>query len=185
MSKKIKVVAINVVFILVCVIVAYAVSNYLFTSIDVDGVSMKSTLQHQDRILLLKVGGYQHGDVVVFNSHIINPATGNERYLVKRIIGLPTDTIEIIQAEDGKFYVYRNGERLTEDYLDDDKLLNAPLARLTVSEGEFFYLGDNRPESDDSRSGKVGKLDSIVGRVVFRYKFGGGDFFIRAVRRVK
>jgi|AGTN01.1.fsa_nt_gi signal peptidase I, bacterial type len=182
-NRRVRSVILNILFILVCAGVAYGISNLLFTSIPVDGVSMEATLHDGDRILLYKIGNYQYGDIVVFNSHI-RDTDGGEKYLVKRIIGLPGDVIEVKLDGDGKYYTYRNGEKLIENYLGTQMAYDCP--PITVEPGAFFYMGDNRGPSSDSRgiNHPLGKLDSILGRVILRYNTSDG-FDVSVVKRME
>ena len=87
-------------------------------------------------------------------------------YHFKRIIGLPGETIQIISGR-----VYINGEIL-EEPIETEKMLNAGLAQepITLGENEYFLLGDNRNNSEDSRYESVGniKIDNIVGKLWLR-----------------
>lgn len=184
MNRRVRSVLLNILFFAICVALAYGLSRFMFTSIEVKGISMEPTLHDKDDILLFKPGKYKYGDIVVLNTHKIT--ADGEQHLVKRIIGMPGDVIEIIKDEaDGNFYVWRNGLKLEEEYINPDCPMNAEMARITVGEGEFLYMGDNRGVSVDSRQdGTLGKLDDIVGRVILRYVIGGGDWDINAIRRV-
>lgn len=173
---------INAIFLIVCAVVAYFLANYLFTTITVDGHSMEQTLHDEDKVLLYKPGEYRFGDVVVFDS---GQKTGNgeSRYFVKRIIGLPGDTVEILPDEtDGKFYVWRNGVKLIEPYCSSE--MYAEMERVVIPEGQFFYLGDNRAGSSDSRVYGCGSLEGIIGRVVVRYRGTLKNLDISFVRRL-
>lgn len=184
MKKRTRNFLFNIVFLILCVAVAYGLSEYMFETITVDGYSMEQTLHDGDRILLYKVGKYRYGDIVVFNSHK-KDENGDDRYLVKRIIGLPGDVIEVKQdALSGEFYTYRNGKRLTEDFINPERPMYAEMERVTVGAGEFFYMGDNRGVSGDSRQGEMGKLDSIMGRAIMRYKRSDGKFDFDIIKRL-
>lgn len=173
MKNKVVRIIVDILIIACIVVGAFFLSNYLFMSIPIDGQSMETTIHDGDRVLMFRRGEYKRGDIVVFNTHQLN-ANGAERLFVKRIIALGGDTVETRQAEDGNYYFYVNGERLSEDYLPDDMPrvrlydLNEPVE---VPEGYFYYCGDNRLNSSDSRtSGTLGEIDSILGRVIARYK---------------
>ncbi|HHX49714.1 MAG TPA: signal peptidase I [Clostridiales bacterium] len=159
---------INIVVFVVCIVVAYLLATFLFISINIEGSSMEPTLHNSDRVLIFKRDSkHKHGDVVVFETNIPDEQGGN-RYFVKRIIGLPGDLIEI---KGGR--VYRNGEMLKEDYVYKNYYAStSAYLKMKVSEGEFFFLGDNRGHSSDSRELGTYKLDKILGRVVLRYKSG-------------
>ena len=129
------------------------------------GHSMDPTLTHGDRGLAW-VWNYTpaYGDVVVIkDTHI------NDKYIVKRIIGLPGDVIDI-DYDAG--VVYRNGQPLEEPYTASptNDRGDMPLP-LTVPENQAFVLGDNRNNSTDSRTLYVGLIDQqrLMGRMVWRF----------------
>ena len=108
-------------------------------------------------------GDIEHGDVIVFKSTLLDNK-GHQKNLIKRVIGLPGDTIEI---RDG--YVIRNGQVIEESYVAAQGL-SGEMDEITVEEGKLFVMGDNRAVSQDSRSREVGQIDqeSIVGKVILR-----------------
>jgi signal peptidase I len=116
-----------------------------------------------DRFLVLKLGGVGRGDVVAFKT----PPVARERCgaggtYVKRVIGLPGDTVA---ERNGVVSV--DGQELDEPYVGHQD--SAPARRWRVPAGSYFLLGDNRPQSCDSRVfGAVPKGD-VIGRVVFVY----------------
>lgn len=185
-SKVVRIIA-DVLIVIACVVGAYFLSNYLFTTIPVEGQSMESTLHNGDNVLLFRRGEYERGDVIVFNTHQLS-AAGNERLYVKRIIAVGGDVVEKKLFDDGKYYLYVNGVRQTEDYLADDmpRLREQDnVDRIVIPEGYFFYCGDNRNNSSDSRtSGTLGEIDSIIGRVVMRYVMENG-FIITDLEFIK
>lgn len=111
------------------------------------------------------------GDVVVFHSSL-KTETGKEKLLIKRIIGLPGDKIDI---KDGLVYI--NGEKISQEYTNDN-YTNGEIDGLVVPKGHVFCMGDNRLVSIDSRYPEVGcvDMDELVGKVVLRLypfnKFG-------------
>lgn len=130
--------------------------------------SMEPTLQENDYIFLSRqsyslLGEPERGDIVVFHSDL-KTVDGKEKALVKRVIGLPGDTISITGGT-----VYINGEALTEDYTKDG-YTDTEMEEITVSEGELFCMGDNRQNSIDSRDGSVGciPIDQVIGKAVLR-----------------
>ena len=138
--------------------------TFLFRVISVSGSSMATTLNENDRVVVL-CAGYEpkHGDVIVADSY-----TDYGKPLVKRIIAMEGDTVDI-DFSTGKVIV--NGETLSEPYIStattDRHDVSFPL---TVDEGCVFVLGDNRSVSLDSRSSEIGLIDvrNILGKAVLR-----------------
>ena len=144
-------------------IVALGVRATLIQTFYIPSESMEPTLQVGDRILVNKLSYRLHdvhrGDVVVFERPASAPE-GDESVhdLIKRVIGLPGDTIE---AREGR--VYLNGTQLDEGYLPDGtETDNLPLQ--TVPDGRLFVMGDNRTRSGDSRLFGPIDEDLLVGR---------------------
>lgn len=108
-------------------------------------------------------GDPERGDVVVVHSSLVQE-TGAEKMLIKRIVGLPGETIEIIDHT-----VHINGEPLEEPYLKEDDA-TGDMEAVVVPDGEYFCMGDNRRVSIDSRDPDVGSIprENIIGKVVLR-----------------
>ncbi len=163
------------IYAMIFVAVMYFVPNYVCAKTIVSGPSMKNTLQDYDNVLLDKVsyrfGAPKRFDVVVFY-HFDDPKHPDKKdktqysFYVKRIIGLPGETVQI-KGET----IYINGKPLKEDY-GKDPITDAGIAEepITLGDDEYFMLGDNRGNSTDSRDPSVGcvKRDWIVGKVSFR-----------------
>ena len=137
---------------------------------------MSETLENGDQILvnrfMYKVIGPKANDVIVFLPN------GNEKshYYVKRVIGVPGDTVQI---KNGRIYV--NGTEFTEK-VDVASSEDAGLAAdaVTLGDDEYFVLGDNRNNSEDSRYANIGniKKDYIIGKAWFRVApFSSFGFF--------
>lgn len=155
------------VFVLALAIaLAWAITEYAIEITNVVDNSMEITLNRDDRILVNKLAYSRNNperfDVVVFTK------SGKEHsyYSVKRIIGLPGETVQI---KDGCVYI--NGTVL------DEAMLTEPIAlgglateELILDEDEYFVLGDNRNNSEDSRFANVGcvVMDEIVGKAWLR-----------------
>ena len=129
--------------------------------------SMQPTLNQNDYIFLSKQAYRMHepefGDIIVFHTDLTT-AAGKEKLLIKRVIGLPGDSLSI---KDG--VVYRNGVALEEDYTLEG-YTSGDIAKIDIPEGKVFAMGDNRLNSLDSRSPKVGlvEIDDIMGKAVLR-----------------
>lgn len=127
----------------------------------VSGPSMAPNYNDGDRFFITRdwcCGDYNYEDVVCVDI--------NGRVLIKRVIGLPGDTIEI---KDGK--VYRNGDVIDEtSYLDASVKTNTSKEefKIVVEDGELFVLGDNRAVSVDSRS--IGCVTNVLGKTWFIYR---------------
>lgn len=130
--------------------------------------SMEPTLYPEDMIITLSQREYRRGDIVVF------PEEGE--FIVKRIIALPDDSVSVA---DGALFL--NGKYASEPYIFEamNYFIETPI---TIPENRFFYLGDNRNASDDSslevvaappgqnnKGPRLGHIDDIIGKVVFRY----------------
>ena len=135
---------------------ALLIRAYIFTLITVDGTSMMETLQDGDKlyvsVLSAKIGGYDHGDVVICQY------PGRTDFIVKRLIGLPGDTVMVDRGQ-----VYVNGQALDEPYVTHPNPYSYP--ETTMGEGEYFVLGDNRSVSHDSHSADVGPVTKLIGKV--------------------
>ena len=139
---------------------AFVVRTYLFEPVSVDGQSMLNTLNDHDFMIATKFD-YLLGDPERFDIVICNyPNTDDGMYRVKRVIGLPGETVELRGGE-----LYIDGQYVEQDFdMTENDITFGPLA---VPEGHFFVMGDNRNNSKDSRSPMVGALprDMIVGHV--------------------
>jgi signal peptidase I len=146
-------------------IVALLVKTFLIQAFFIPSLSMYSTLDKGDRVLVNKLSYHLHdihrGDIVVFERPPGVPDTGIKD-LIKRVVGLPGDVVE---ARDGVVYV--NDRRLTESYLDPGaRTVN--LERQKVPRHHVFVMGDNRGNSEDSRIFGAIDEDLVVGRAFIR-----------------
>ena len=148
--------------------IALLIKTFLFQAFYIPSESMVPTLQKDDRVLVNKLSYHLHpvhrGDMVVFKAPPgIDPSVKD---LVKRVIGLPGETIE--GRADG--HVYINGKELQEKWLPPGVRTDPGFAPIKVPPDSYYVLGDNRPNSKDSRyfpSHFIRKSD-IVGRVFVR-----------------
>ncbi|MCL2500086.1 MAG: signal peptidase I [Defluviitaleaceae bacterium] len=153
------------------VLFIFVTRNFLFRMAHVDGNSMEPTLSNGNIVVLNRLGwlvsGPRVNDIVAF-PYRMDPSEN----FIKRVIGLPGDTVDIV---DGAFYV--NGvlleDAFTHERIADRWDTNFPV---TIPEGTVFVLGDNRNGSKDSRFSSVGNvpISEIVGRVSVRvWPIGG------------
>ncbi len=167
------------VFVLAAVIV---LTSFVFKHSVVEGDSMLNTLEDGDHLIISDMFYTpDYGDIIVFEDYSIS-SDNLKKPIVKRVIGLPGDTVEVIKDESGCFRVKVNGTLLDEEYaFNDIAKLNYNTEFLgvwTVPEGEVFVMGDNRYNSTDSRDSRIGTvdIDSILGKVILRFfpfdKFG-------------
>jgi signal peptidase I len=151
---------------------ALLVRVYVLQQFYISGPSMESTLFGNNRVLVNKLSyrlhGIHRGDVVVFDRVTTSDGAVSHDDLIKRVIALPHDTIQIKNC-----IVFVNSQPTVEKYLDKDVLAMvnptdrcrvAEMPLMTIPDKKVFVLGDNRPESFDSRS--FGPIDEslIVGR---------------------
>ncbi len=127
---------------IVIIIAVVFVRSYIITPVQVEGLSMFSTLDDKEILLLKKYDkNYDRFDVVVFNY--------NNTKLIKRIVGLPGETVEY---KGGKLYI--NGEYIAEPFLNNKTTADFSLEELgyeKIPKGYYFVMGDNRSNSTDSR----------------------------------
>jgi signal peptidase I len=137
--------------------VALIVQATLFQAFYIPSESMEMTLREGDRVLVNKLDDDPgHGDVIVFERPPNEPPS-EVHDLIKRVIGLPGDTVE---GRDG--VVYLNGAPLDEPYLTEGTI-TSPFAPLVIPEGHLFVMGDNRGNSRDSRFFGPIDEDLVVG----------------------
>ena len=162
-----------VVIVLIALLVSWGVRTFLVRSFFIPSASMEQTLLIGDRILVNElvpgVMDLHRGDVVVFEDPGGWLAAGEGDDLVKRVIGLPGDTVSCCDSE-GRLRV--NGEPLDEPYLNVPEGDPASLTPfdVTVPDGALWVMGDNRERSADSRSHVTGPYEGFVplGHVVGR-----------------
>lgn len=155
--------------ILIAASVFLVIYIFLMRPFEVSGESMFPTYKHGEYILTnlitLRFSDPKQGEVIVFKS-----PTDENKDFIKRVIAVPGDTIMIEESK-----VYINGDLLDESlYLSDTvQTPNGPFLQagrsVTVPDGHFFVMGDNRPHSSDSREWGFLPLDEIIGKSFFVY----------------
>jgi len=146
---------------IILAVVLYLAINFLSARVYVEGWSMVPTFNDGDFLIVNRVaydwGEYERGDVIVF------PYPGNpEEDYIKRVIGLPGDTVQI---QDGEVFV--NGVPINEPYIAEPPINDFSL--MTVPDGTVFVMGDNRNDSSDSRSWGPLDMDVVIGKAILRY----------------
>lgn len=173
----------NIIYIAVICLIVFLILKYVGQRTQVNGDSMDTTLADGQSLIMDKLSYRFHDpkrfDIVIFpgpeeeavEGGMIDRILGRETarpYFIKRVIGLPGETIQIL---DGKVYI--DGSELTDDiygitdYIDDPGIAEEPL---TLASDEYFCMGDNRPVSFDSRYEEVGpvKKSEFIGKVWIR-----------------
>ena len=151
--------------------VAVLIATLVLPVLQIEGTSMEPTLTNGDIVLLAKTTRFGRGDLCAF--------MWNNKLLVKRVIGLPGDWIEI--DTDGTIYL--NGEKLEEPYVEQMAFGECDLEfPFQVPQEQYFVVGDMRESSIDSRNSLIGCIpkDQIVGKVFFRvWPFPSIGFFLK------
>ena len=160
-------------YLLVVVALTFLFVQYVGQRTHVNGDSMNNTLENGDNLIVDKIS-YRFKDPERFDIIVFPYQYQEDTYYIKRIIGLPGETVQI---EDGAIYI--DGEVLEESY-GKEVMYNAGIASqpIELGEDEYFVLGDNRNNSRDSRDPSVGTIqkDQIIGKAFIRIwpfeKFG-------------
>ncbi len=168
-----------IAIVVAAVIVAFLLRTFVVQTFYVPSGSMIPTLLPGDRILVQKLGySIGEGAVIVFRTppgyRPSDCGGAPETDLVKRVIGLPGETI---MSRGNTIYI--DGKPLKEPYLPKGQSLGAPVNKETIPPGEYFVMGDNRPVSCDSRVWGLVPRRDIVGRVfLVIWRHGGPAFHI-------
>ena len=156
----------------IALVIAIVVRMFLLQQFYISGPSMETTMFTNNRVLVNKlayqIGDVKRGDVVVFDRATVNGNDVVHDDLIKRVIALGGETISIKSC-----VVYINGTILPEPYLPardtemtdpQDRCSTVDIVDTVIPEGEFFLMGDNRPQSYDSRMFGPITREMIVGR---------------------
>ncbi len=164
-TSRLKNVVSTIVWILVMLLAVFLIIEFVGQRTQVSGRSMEPTLHDGDNLIVDKIS-YRFRDPERFDIIVFPYQYEDHTYYIKRIIGLPGETVQIV---DGKIYI--NGEVLEENYgkevIEDPGRAAEPIV---LGDDEYFVLGDNRNNSSDSRVEKVGniKRSDIIGRAWVR-----------------
>lgn len=162
------------IYFVIVIISVLLIHQFVGQQIEVSGSSMESTLHNEDHLILEKVsyeiGSPKRYDIVVFRPY----SDEKDTYYIKRVIGLPGETIQIVGSD-----IYIDGKLLNEDY-GNNPIADGGIAKdpIILGRDEYFLLGDNRNNSKDSRDFSIGsvKRGAIIGRAWVRVwpfdKFG-------------
>ncbi|MGC9155783.1 MAG: signal peptidase I [Ferrimicrobium sp.] len=160
------------IVIVVALVVAVGVRAYVFESFFVPSGSMIPTIEIGDHMIVDKLSYHLHsvgfGNIIVFHKPADDHTSANIHYLVKRVIGLPGQTIWF---HDGQVYI--NGKLIAEPFLPKGvktyPLSAASESPIHIPKNEYYVLGDNRGDSADSRVFGPISRSLIVGRVILIY----------------
>ena len=167
MKKVLREILSTSVYILTVLLITYLIIKYVGVRTEVIEPSMQPTLQSEDNLIVEKLS-YRFGDPERFDVIVFPFQYAERTYYIKRIIGLPGETIQVKEGE-----VYVNGELLGEHYgIEKIEAGKEGIAEepITLGEEEYFVMGDNRNHSSDSRDPSVGILtkDDLIGRAWVR-----------------
>ena len=166
MNDKLRDILSTSLYLLIVVLISFLIVKYVAQRTEVIGSSMLPTLEDGNNLILDKISYRLHEperfDVIVFPFR-----NRSGKNYIKRIIAMPGETVRI----DEKGVIYINDEELIESY--GREVINNPgnaLMGITLGDDEYFVLGDNRNNSEDSRFSEVGKVyrSEMLGRAWFR-----------------
>jgi signal peptidase I len=174
-------IASTVLLFLLAPVIALSITAFAFQSYQVDGESMETTLQNNDRLIVDKVPRTvaritnhpyvpHRGDIIIFNQAGLFDSPSGVKQLIKRVIGLPGDRVFI---KDGFITIYNNANP---GGFNPDKSGLYKIAanftmgdvNITLQKNEIFVCGDNRPNSEDSRAFGPVNVNNIVGKLSLR-----------------
>lgn len=159
----------NTAIYLLCVLGAvWLVITFVGQRTEVEGASMENTLHNGDNLIVDKLS-YRFHDPERFDIIVFPFQFQDNTYYIKRIIGLPGETVQIM--DDGSIYI--NGEKLEENYgmeVIKPETIGRAAEPIELGDDEYFVMGDNRNNSSDSRTDMVGniKRDNIIGKAWLR-----------------
>ena len=159
----------NTAIYLLCVLGAvWLVITFVGQRTEVEGASMENTLHNGDNLIVDKFS-YRFHDPERFDIIVFPFQFQDNTYYIKRIIGVPGETVQIM--DDGSIYI--NGEKLEENYgmeVIKPETIGRAAEPIELGDDEYFVMGDNRNNSSDSRTDMVGniKRENIIGKAWLR-----------------
>ena len=163
-NKIVKEIISWVLIIVIAFVLAMAINKWVIYKISSPTPSMENTFMVEEKVVILRLAYLfqdpERGDIVVFE----NPEEEDGDDYIKRIIGLPGETVE---GHDGVVYI--DGQPIEEDYLRED--MEGSFGPYEIPEGHYWMMGDNRNESGDSRYwvDKFVPRKDIRGKALFKY----------------
>ncbi len=158
----------NVTLVAIALALALLIRTFVAEPRYIPSDSMVPTLHTGDRLVVEKVSYYFHpphfGDIVVFQppKELQRRGYTKDQAFIKRIIGQPGETVSVSKGK-----VYLNGQPIEENYIAEPPIL--PFAPVQVPPDQFFVMGDNRNDSNDSRYWGFLPRKNIIGRATFRF----------------
>ncbi|MBS6517133.1 MAG: signal peptidase I [Clostridium sp.] len=156
----------------VAAVIAYVLTTYIIANSTVPTGSMENTIMSHSRVLgsrlTYKFSEPERGDIAIFR-YPDDKEEGITTYYVKRIIGLPGETVDIV---DGKIYINGSDTPLDEPYLHEEMdMYGKDHLHYSVPEGHYFMLGDNRNNSNDARfwKNKYVPEEDLIAKVYLEY----------------
>lgn len=151
--------------VVLAIFLAFFIIRFICFSYTIKGDAMEPTYKNGEHHLInqltFKVKSPEQYDIILFRTE-----ENSKKYYVKRIVGLPGDTLQIKSG-----YIYVNDKK-TKSF-SDEKIVSAGLAKnkIKLKDDEYFVVGDNYNNSEDSRSDTIGnvKRKNIIGKVSFKY----------------
>jgi signal peptidase I len=158
-----KYVSINII---IAAIISILLVKYIVSPFKIDGHSMNSVLKDKDRIIISKIAVKTH-KIQRFDIVILYKPDDPKKSIIKRVIGLPGETIEINEGD-----IYINKKKLFQPFIDEKKDViyqSIYLRPQKIREDQYFVIGDNRKYSRDSRNFGQVPRNYIYGKAVLRY----------------
>ena len=162
MKNVVKEIFSTILYILVVLLGTYLLITFVGQRTSVSGSSMEPTLSNNDQLILDKIS-YRFSEPQRFDIIVFPFQYAEKTFYVKRIIGLPGETVQI----DLQGNIYINGQILNEDYGKETiNFAGLAVEPITLGDDEYFVMGDNRNNSSDSRDPSVGNIrrSNIIGK---------------------